>query len=96
MADRGLKSIEPMVVDKKCVLVRPCSVSDGEKLVKKDVLSSRKIAALRIHVERLIRRIRELLFLSSHACINMNLIKHVDDDMSVACGLVNLQPPLIK
>ena len=64
--------------------------------MKKDVLSSRKIAALRIHVERLIRRIREFLFLSPHACINMNLIKHVDDAMSIACGLVNLQPPLIK
>ena len=54
------------------------------------------MAALRIHVERLIKRIREFLFLFPYACINMKLIKHVDDAMLIVYGLVNLQPPLIK
>lgn len=70
MVDRGFKKIEPMVLSRKATLVRPPSVSASQKLSKKDFLSARKIAGLRIHVEREIRRIREFKFLAPHAVLN--------------------------
>jgi len=96
MADRGFKRIERMILKAKCFLVRPASVSRGVKLAKKSVIESRKISGCRIHVERGIRRIREFKFLSPHSCIDSKLIKYSDDCMNIACGLVNLQSPLIK
>lgn len=96
MADRGFKKIETLARSRGCVLVRPASVSSSVKSCKKDVLESRKIAGLRIHVERAIRRLREYSFISPHSCISNKLIRHTDDAVKIVCGLVNLQSPLIK
>lgn len=35
LADRGFKKIEPLLSEKKCILVRPASVISGQKLEKK-------------------------------------------------------------
>jgi len=96
MVDRGFKKIENMVLAKKARLVRPPSVSTGVKLSKSKVMEARKIAGLRIHVERAIRRIREFRFLSPHACLPSYLVRHANDAMRLVCGLINLQPSLIK
>lgn len=94
MADRGFKRIEPFLFFKKCFLVRPSSA--GTKSTKKEVIDSRKISGLRIHVERAIRRIREFHFVSPHCCIDNKQLKHTDDVLKIVCGLVNLQNLLIK
>jgi len=96
MADRGFKGIAAMLEKKKCTLVRPPSVSANEKCTKQEVKLSKRIASLRIHIERTIRRIREYSFLKPHACINHRLVKYTDSVVKIVCGLVNLQPPLIK
>lgn len=96
MVDRGFKKIESTVYAKKSKLVRPPSVVTGKKLSKSEVLEGRKIAGLRIHVERAIRRIREFSFCSPHACLYHSLIPYADHAMYVACGLVNLQYSLIR
>jgi len=96
MADRGFKKVETHVLKKKCSFVRPPSVQEGVKLSRKQVVTSRKIAGLRIHVERAISRIREFKFCSPHACVDHNMIKYCDDAMKITCGLINLRGPLIK
>jgi hypothetical protein len=96
MADRGFKRIEPFLASKQCFLVRPSSVKTGTKSTKKEVIDSRKISRLRIHVERAIRRIREFNFVSPHSCIDNKQLKHADDVVKIVCGLVNLQNHLIK
>lgn len=96
MVDRGFKKIENMVLQKGCVIVRPPSVSDGKQLTKQQVLNGRKIAGVRIHVERAIRRIREFKFLAPHACVQHSLVHNVDDAISLVCGLINLQSCLIR
>lgn len=96
MADRGFKKVEQYVIAKKCSFVRPPSVKEGVKLTRQQVVESRKIAGLRIHVERTISRIREFKFCSPHACIDNKMIKHCDDAMLIVCGLINLRGPLIK
>lgn len=47
-------------------------------------------------MERVIRRLREFDMLKPHACVNMNLIKVLDDIITIACGLINLQDSLFK
>ena len=96
MVDRGFKKIESMVLQKGCVIVRPPSVSDGKQLTKQQVLTGRKIAGVRFHVERAIRRIREFKFLAPHACVQHSLVHNVDDAISLVCGLINLQSCLIR
>ncbi|XP_026736345.1 uncharacterized protein LOC113499939 [Trichoplusia ni] len=96
MADRGFKHIEPLLFAIGCKLTRPPSVVSGNKLSKEEVKETKKIASLRIHIERVIRRIREFSFLKSHACVNNNLLGKLDDIIVIACGLINLQNSLIN
>lgn len=96
MADRGFKHIEQLLVQRKCSLVRPPSVSSGEKLGKKEVLLTKRIASLRIHIERVIRRLREYKFLKPHSSIHKKLIPLMDHIIIIASGLANLQGPIVK
>ncbi|KAF6212734.1 hypothetical protein GE061_001535 [Apolygus lucorum] len=56
----------------------------------------RRIAATRIHIERLISRIREFHFLGPHARIDRQLVRLVDHCIVVAATIVNLQDPIIR
>ncbi|CAH2104974.1 unnamed protein product [Euphydryas editha] len=96
MADRGFKHIEGVLTKKQFHLIRPPSVSNTKKTSKDEVLRSKKIASLRIHIERVIRRLREFAFLKPHACVDHFLIPHLDYSIIICCALVNLQAPLIK
>ncbi|XP_022900416.1 uncharacterized protein [Onthophagus taurus] len=96
MADRGFKHIDELLVQKKCLLIRPPSVSAGKKSTREEVLESKRIAALRIHIERVIRRLREFSILSPHACVKSKLVQWLDYIIIIACGIINLQGSLIK
>ncbi|KAJ8941372.1 hypothetical protein NQ318_000838 [Aromia moschata] len=52
MADRGFKGIGKLLHERNCQLVRPPSVSSAEKPTKAEVLETKRIASLRIHIER--------------------------------------------
>lgn len=94
MADRGFKNIVPLLDDKNIELIRPPSVNSGVKL--SDVLQGKRIAALRIHIERIIGRIREFDFLKPHAVVNHNMLSSTDNIVVIAAALVNLQAPIIS
>lgn len=96
MADRGFKHIEPLLLGVGCKLTRPPSIVLDNKLSREDVKKTKKIASLRIHIERVIRRIREFSFLKPHACINHYLLGKLDDVIVIACGLINLQNSLMN
>lgn len=96
MADRGFKHIEKSVKEKGGTLIRPPSVSDGTKLDSASCKETKRIASLRIHIERLIRRIREFKYLTPHACVDIHVLGQVDSCVKIACGLINLQGALIK
>lgn len=96
MADRGFKDIGKQLHDKNCQLVRPPSVSSSVKPTKSEVLETKRIASLRIHIERVIRRLREFEYLKPHAVIDHNFIGHTDQVIEIACALINLQGPIIK
>lgn len=96
MADRGFKHVEVYLRKMGVLLVRPPSVASGAKLTKTEAKETKEIASLRIHVERVIRRLREFKMLKPHACLNLSLVKILDDVITIACGLINLQDSLIK
>lgn len=96
MADRGFKHITSLLLEKNCVLVRPPSVTEGQKLSKIESKQAKQIAALRIHIERVIRRVREYKMLNMHAVIHNSLEYLMNCIVIIACGLINLQEPLIK
>lgn len=96
MADRGFKQIQTILNQKKCILIRPPTVSSTVKPSKAEVLETKRIASLRIHIERVIRRLREYEILKPYACIHHNLLPHVDSLVTIASALINLQSPIIK
>ncbi|KAL4702235.1 hypothetical protein ACJJTC_010835 [Scirpophaga incertulas] len=96
MADRGFKHVEVYLRKMGVLLVRPPSVVSGAKLTKTEAKETKQIASLRIHVKRVIRRLREFNMLKPHACLNLRLVKVLDDVITIACGLINIQDSLIK
>lgn len=95
MADRGFKSLEPLLHAHGCKLIRP-SVNKGEPLSKELSKLGQVIASLRIHVERAIGRIREFRMLNIHSAIPGSMMSFLDDAVIIACALVNCQINLVK
>lgn len=96
MADRGFKEIEPLLNSHGIKLLRPPSVYSGIKQSLAETLQSKVIASLRVHVERVIRRIREFSLLKQHSVVNYKYVPYLDEVVVIACGLINLQGEIIK
>ncbi|XP_062541019.1 uncharacterized protein LOC134209054 [Armigeres subalbatus] len=96
MADRGFKSIELDIREKKCSLVRPPSTTVSKKMSREEVLLNKRIASLRIHVERAIGRLRDFQLLKPHATVESRIINKLDYYVCIACGICNIQPNLIN
>jgi len=96
MADRGFKSIQTILNKKQCELIRPPSVSNKEKPTKDEVLLTKQIASLRIHIERIIRRLREFQILTPHSCLKKYIMPQIDSIVIIVCALINIQMPIIK
>lgn len=96
MADRGFKSIELDLRIKKCTLVRPPSTNASKKMNRDEVMANKRIASLRIHVERAIGRLREFELLKPHATVESKVINKLDYYVCIACGICNIQSNLIN
>lgn len=96
MADRGFKHIDALLLQHKCTLVRPPSVSEGKKLSKSESREAKRIASLRIHIERIIRRVREFQMLRMQSVVHNSLLYLMNCIVIIVCGLINVQEPLIK
>ena len=96
LADRGFKGIEQALASKGCSLVRPPSVASGACLERTDVLKMRTVAGLRIHIERVIGRLRFFRALDIHARFPLPMVDLLDDAVAIGCGLINLQERIVK
>ena len=96
LSDRGFKEVEGHLVARGCHLIRPKSVAKDEHLTAKNVFQMKTIAGLRIHIERVIRRVRVFKFLEMHSGIRLSMVDLLDDIVQMVCGLVNLQPRIVK
>ena len=96
MADRGFKACETTLASKSMRMIRPPSVSNAGKMTKLETLQTKRIASLRIHVERVIGRIRLYKMLEPHAATPNALLDRIDDAVVIACGLINMQSRITK
>lgn len=96
MADRRFEQIQTILNQKQCVLLRSPSVFTTTKPSKEEILKTKKIASLRIHVERVIRQVREYKILKPHSCLDVNVMANIDDIVIIVEALINLQNILKK
>ncbi|XP_047042274.1 uncharacterized protein LOC124646216 isoform X1 [Helicoverpa zea] len=96
LADRGFKEIETQLNARNIKLLRPPSVYTGTKQTTREALQSKVIASLRVHIERVIRRVREYTLLKPHSVVNYKYVPYLDEIVLIVCGLINLQGEIIK
>jgi hypothetical protein len=93
MGDRGFTIDEELFV-RKVKLTIPAFTKGRKQLPSPDVTSTRRIANVRIHVERAIRRLKVFRILSG--TVPVNSLKKFDEILIVCAALVNLRPDLVK
>lgn len=65
------------------------------KMTKDDVLFTKRIASVRIHIERIINRLRHFKMLGPHSTISSAMVQKLDNIVSIFCAIINLQKPII-
>lgn len=73
-------------------LYRP-PILDQPQLSKEDAVYNTNVASSRIHVERVIQRIK--IFKIFNGKINRSMLKHIDDIIFIACAIANLSRPIL-
>ncbi|XP_043275505.1 uncharacterized protein [Venturia canescens] len=95
LADKGFPEIRRIIdqTGKKVVLVMPPFLEKKSEFTKEETEETYNIARVRIHIERIMQRLRTYQILDK---IPDNLFSCIDDIIHVCCVLVNLQPPIIS
>lgn len=93
MVDKGF-SIDEECANYNIKLWRPPMLGKQKQMNFEDFQSTKRIAAARVHVERVIQRIK--IFKICQSRIKWNLIKHLDNIFVIICGLVNLSAPILS
>lgn len=93
VAYRGFKNIDNILVQCNCKLIRTPSDTPSSK---KELLELKKVIPFRIHIERVIGRLRCFNMLVPNACIDLNYLSIFDDIVTIACSLINLDNNVIE
>ena len=93
MADRGFQ-IKEDLLHYYCTLSIPPGARVKSQFTTGECHKTKKIANLRIHVERAINRVKEFKILKNVYPINM--LPLADDVIRTCAALCNMQAPLIK
>ncbi|VDH91083.1 Hypothetical predicted protein [Mytilus galloprovincialis] len=93
MADRGF-TIDALLFPLRVKLNIPAFTKCKPQLSNEDLTTTRRIARVRIHVERAIRRLKVFKILSS--TVPVSSLKNFDDILLVCSALVNLRSDLIR
>lgn len=94
LSDKGFPTIKTIIDDRGAVLLMPPFNSDGSQLSEQDMNSAYQIASVRVHVERVIQRLKNFRILSNR--LPLTLLPDMDRVVSVCAALVNMQPSIIQ
>ncbi|XP_040071052.1 uncharacterized protein LOC115311472 [Ixodes scapularis] len=94
LADKGFPGIRAGLADTDAVLVMPPFLSGNGQFSEQEVRDTYDIAQVRIHVERMIQRIK--IYNILRTTVPITLIPLMDDVFHMCCVLANLQPAIIK
>ena len=92
LADRGFLITEELAA-KGAQLAIPAFTKGKLQLSAKEVEQTRKLARIRIHVERAIERMKNFRVIST--TMNINLVPHVDSILTICGAISNLHPKLV-
>lgn len=93
MADRGF-SLDDELLVQGVRLNTPAFTKGKKQLTEKEVTTTRRIASVRIHVERAINRVKTYRIFKQALPITSKKI--ISDMVFVCAGLCNLKPALIQ
>ena len=93
LADRGFTVREELLVCRAELVVPPAAKGKAQ-MTAKDVAPTKKVANVRIHVERVIQRVKRFRLLSQ--TIPISLLTKLNDAVVVCCAITNMQGPIVK
>ncbi|KAL7299047.1 hypothetical protein TKK_0008140 [Trichogramma kaykai] len=94
LADKGFPAFKSKIDDsgKRVLLIMPPFLEGNNEFAKEETEETYNLARVRIHVERIMQRLRTYQILNK---IPKYLFNNIDDIIHMCCVLVNLQPPII-
>ncbi|KAH9378551.1 hypothetical protein HPB48_009851 [Haemaphysalis longicornis] len=93
LADKGFPGVRVDAAEADGILVVPPFASGGN-FTAEEMAETYNIASVRIHVERMIQRVKN--FINVNIRLPIELHDHVDQVMHVICVLANLQSSIFK
>lgn len=94
LADSWGFLIEEELASRGATLAIPSFTKGVKQLSMKNVEESRRLARVRIHVERMMERLKNFKILAG--ILPLSLVPHIDNIVMISAAVSNLQPPLIK
>lgn len=91
MVDKGFAILQE-ITEKGLILVRP-TFSKGGQFEKDEVIENTKVAVARVHVERVIQRLKIFSVLKDK--IDHNLLPYMSDIFFIISAITNLSPPIL-
>lgn len=94
LADKGFPEVSVKLQEngQKAFIVMPPFLEKKQAFTQEETQKTYNVASVRIHVERIMQRLRIYNILNK---VPHHLFGHMDDVITVCCALVNLQPPII-
>ena len=93
MADKGFH-IEKVLEERGIELYRPPFLRKSRQFIKADATSTVDIAAARVHVQRVIGRVKAFKMLTQ--TIPWRMVPYLHDIIVVICGITNLARPVLS
>lgn len=90
LADKGFPTLEMKGV---LTIIPPRAKAGQKQFTKQQMAATKKIASVRIHIERVIQRMKIFKILSHR--LNYRMLPHLTKILKVIAFLVNQQPPII-